>query len=696
MQALERNAEYHRTFGKEKDDAVPRISELDRYATRLAGLLHDVGHGAFSHVTENLLRECAVSDFDAVRDVLRDHYEGVTKVAPSEILAVMVVLSEEMRDVFQHPHFEAVSQPTELAGAIVGRILGSRTALNAGYLSGIISGPIDADKLDYMARDSHHSGLPLGLDLQRLISKLEVVVIRPDNAPVTDLRLRAEAAPSRRIYEMGISLSGVGAYEQMIIGRVMLYDRLYHHHKIRTAESMVRRLIDVAKEEGLPLLRLRNYMSSVSDEAFLATLGGMDYTGDVIRPDRRATAISRALLNRQTYHRALCFAAKFIAGLDGLPAQDGQDTRTLLWNSIYRVCMDPIQAMDLEAEIYRVACELSLKVEAFAHEADDLLVENIVVDLPANRSVVTGNDLLVRTEAGDIVLPTLYFDPEKWSKAYEHQKLIGFVLTPRRYVKVVSAAAKVVLYERFMVAMGREADKASKTANLFPSEAIRQAANLGLRSPACVTALVEHNPVLARVYPEDLRVPPDWQSIEPGLTKRLSESLEQALPAGVPASLHGAIIDAIEQLCGFVDFAEKEGLWIKADKLIEKDLQAELRKYLRSRSVKVSEGSEVGGGETDLVLPGNIVVENKVRGTTSDPLTAGVDYEWQARRYAISMTSQVSFVVIGYRPANEPAILALPSRILGNHQTPITPSSGSSFHGGTAFLQRHAVRNDKP
>ncbi len=99
------------------------------------------------------------------------HFPDVTKIAPSETVAIFLVLSEQMRRVFEHRHCEAVKETHKLATAIASRILGSRSNLNAGYLSGVISGPIDADKIDYMARDSHHSGFPIGLDFNRLISK---------------------------------------------------------------------------------------------------------------------------------------------------------------------------------------------------------------------------------------------------------------------------------------------------------------------------------------------------------------------------------------------------------------------------------------------------------------------------------------------------------------------------------------------
>src|SRR5262249_50057658 len=155
----------------------------------------------------------------------------VTSIAPGEIVAVLLILSEPLRQVFESPNLGATDLPGRLPFSICARILGSRDFLDAGYLSGIISGPLDADKLDYMARDCHHAGLPIGLDLHRLISKLEVVTVTPDATSIPEMRARAETSPHKRYHEIGISLSGLGAYEQLIVGRAILYDRLYYHHK---------------------------------------------------------------------------------------------------------------------------------------------------------------------------------------------------------------------------------------------------------------------------------------------------------------------------------------------------------------------------------------------------------------------------------------------------------------------------------
>ena len=123
-------------------------------------------------------------------------------------------------------------------------------------------------------RDRDESGLPLGIDLTRLISKLEVVVVTPETAPNQELRERAEQSPGKRFYELGISQAGLGSYEQLIIARVLLYDRLYYHHKVRAAEAMLQQLIRLAEEERGAKYSISDLFSAISDDIFVSVTGG--------------------------------------------------------------------------------------------------------------------------------------------------------------------------------------------------------------------------------------------------------------------------------------------------------------------------------------------------------------------------------------------------------------------------------------
>jgi HD superfamily phosphohydrolase len=335
------------------------------------------------------------------------------------MIAIVLVTSEALRSIFEHPRFGATSSPTRLAPAIVSHILGSRLCLDAPYLSGIISGPLDADKLDYMARDSYHAGLPVALDTNRLINKLEVVAITPENVTNPTLRDRAAATPGRRYYDIGISVAGLGAYEQMIVGRVILYDRLYYHHKVRAAEAMVRKLIEVAEHERGRQFVLEELFFNLEDDGMIDLFAGRLRADGFEGGNERARSLGATVRERQLYHRAYAVAKRFISGFEGLDAERQEQNRIYRWNILLEDLSSAEACRELERTIFETARRIGGELPGeFAPEGEELREEHIVLDIPFNKSVVRGSDILTRTEDGHLSTPNLFFDPERWSNAY--------------------------------------------------------------------------------------------------------------------------------------------------------------------------------------------------------------------------------------------------------------------------------------
>jgi HD superfamily phosphohydrolase len=666
LESLERNAKHRRQFGAPPDKDIPLPTENDRWSVRLAALLHDIGHGPFSHATEPLLRERFAKDFVTADKVLREAFEGVARIAPSEILAALLVVSEAMGRLLDHPRLGIPSEGggRDLAPAIAARLLGSRSYLYASYLSGIISGPLDADKLDYMARDSHHAGLPVGLDIDRLISKLEVVTVTRDNAPAS-LRDRVEKMPGHRIREVGIALAGLGAYEQMIIARVILYDRLYHHHKVRAAEAMVRQLVRLAEQERGRQITLAELLSHHSDDTMVEIWGGRLRTAAEGKDSPCSARLASAILERRIHHRAFAFAARFIQVPEGASEQDQHDARAETWNRVLTQVRTDTGCDELSKEIHRKALALASALPELFPEGTSISVEDVLVDFPVNKAVVRGGDILTRSDSGQVNLPNLFFDPERWSQAYEQQKQCGFVFAARSFVPLVALASKLVFFERFQIIMTEQADLASKTFGMvYPDWFQRAAERKQCTVEAALRLRGELKPLLVSIEPEDFVLPDSWRKADPHLAERLADGFQAGLPQGVTAELRTSVIDALRHLTMFADMAEKDGLFLSEKNLQEERLQAELRRHLRSREVNVREGEALGGGKTDLLLPGDIVIENKVRDRTADPVHAGQHYSWQARRYAQAICRQVVFSVVGYQPTDESARPPLPQRIV--------------------------------
>jgi len=175
-----------------------------------------------------------------------------------------------------------------------------------------------------MVRDSHFAGLPLGLDVNRLIAKLEIVAVTPQNAPNPSLAAQATNSPNNVLYEMGIAHNAMNAYEKLLVGRVFLYDTLYYHHKVRTSEAMVRQLIELVEEERGATFSVRECFEPVGDDAMLAVLGGTLKTRAGKGVGERAVKVAGAIRNRLLYRRAFAMSSRFITGMDGrLPEEKG-------------------------------------------------------------------------------------------------------------------------------------------------------------------------------------------------------------------------------------------------------------------------------------------------------------------------------------------------------------------------------------
>ena len=118
--------------------------------------------------------------------------------------------------------YEVQFQIDEAANWIVGRY----SKKNLAYLAHVINGPFDADKLDYLFRDSHFSGLPLSLDLDRLWASADL-----GRHPDTDETI------------LTLHQSSVVALEQILFNKINLFTIVYQHPKVRAGECVFQAVI---------------------------------------------------------------------------------------------------------------------------------------------------------------------------------------------------------------------------------------------------------------------------------------------------------------------------------------------------------------------------------------------------------------------------------------------------------------------
>lgn len=182
--------------------------ERDWQVVRLAALLHDIGHPPFSHAAENLLPMKAPENYSL--------FQGMAKPVERYVhedysVAIIETLLKDLIE--QHPCNRRNHKITtnEITALISKRPPGGATL----FWKDIISGQLDADRMDYLLRDSLHAGVSYGrYDLDRIISSV-CAVRRPQE----------ESAEPK----IAIMRGGVFAAEALIIARYWMHKQVYFH-----------------------------------------------------------------------------------------------------------------------------------------------------------------------------------------------------------------------------------------------------------------------------------------------------------------------------------------------------------------------------------------------------------------------------------------------------------------------------------
>jgi hypothetical protein len=215
-------------------DAGVALEPAEGLRLRLAALLHDVGHYPFSH---------------ALEEAGLPHHEELAE----RHLA--------------HPDLAAA---LEHAGTPAAKLLPLIRGQSRDPLAGLVSGPVDVDKLDYLSRDAAMCGVPYGvIDVERLLASL---VLAP--------------GPGGRI-ALAVHEKGLSALESLLFAKYQMYRTVYWHHAVRAATVMFKRLVRRAIADG----RIRPMdVAIATDDGLIHELSRDDPTGLALRLRERRLA----------------------------------------------------------------------------------------------------------------------------------------------------------------------------------------------------------------------------------------------------------------------------------------------------------------------------------------------------------------------------------------------------------------------
>ena len=174
------------------------LTEYDKVCVMLAGLLHDVGHGPFSHAFEHITNHS------------HEEYTAKIILGNTELNAILRNVSERLPQdivsIIQHTHENDI-------------------------LNQIVSGQLDADRMDYLLRDSYFTATSYGqFDLERILRTMRV----------------RKTSEGRKV--IVVKYTGIHSVEDYIMARYQMYWQVYYHPVARSYEAVFIQLFNRLKD----------------------------------------------------------------------------------------------------------------------------------------------------------------------------------------------------------------------------------------------------------------------------------------------------------------------------------------------------------------------------------------------------------------------------------------------------------------
>ena len=241
-----------------KFDLNATQSEINQWKKdlRLAALLHDIGHGPLAHLYEMMLNRNSILTKDLPKifnnspDYINPDLHKNVKI--HEWLSCHKILnSENIGNIIEGSDLEKISKMA------IGDYRNEQTDAKFWWIYEIIASEFDADRLEYLTRDSHFTGASYGqIDLDRIIDSTFII-------PEKD-------KPNRRL--LVDYVKGLASVECGLIARAQMYPYVYLHSTARAATAMMFRSFDYIYENEPDKNKFIENTSKMVDYEFILYL----------------------------------------------------------------------------------------------------------------------------------------------------------------------------------------------------------------------------------------------------------------------------------------------------------------------------------------------------------------------------------------------------------------------------------------
>jgi len=196
---------YHMAY---KAAEILNLNNNEKEIVACAALLHDIGHGPFSHTLEYILRD----------KLNVDHVDLTEKL----IFGEHKIFNESEKDFIVSPGVFEILNKYSIDLKQISNIIRGKSTKNS-YLCQLLNSSIDVDQLDYLIRDAYYTGVAYGMiDIDRF---LQTLIINGDR--------------------LAVLKKGVGVIENILMARSLMYSSVYFHKTVRIAELMLSKAIEL-------------------------------------------------------------------------------------------------------------------------------------------------------------------------------------------------------------------------------------------------------------------------------------------------------------------------------------------------------------------------------------------------------------------------------------------------------------------
>jgi len=407
---------------KQYTSSAPKFESRTTRNLRLAALFHDCGHSCFSHISEDLYHSCP--DMQALFDEGNFH-----NCHPHEALSALILKSGPVRTYLKELETNYHSYNLEFdVDQAADWIIGKTPSSQRKFETQVINGPFDADKLDYIFRDAHYSGVPVGLDLDRLWASCNV----------------GETSEGDKV--LTLHQASVAPLEQILFSKINLFAIVYQHPKVRAAEKMFQAVIEKAKTSPdefnfktsgrtLDMNKATDYLW-LTDELFFAEA--------LHRP--KDDPLHKKIHDIK-FRRLLVRALTISNDTTGRNCEAGF-----------------IQLRKLNQRgqnIFEAKRALAKEIIAAAGLEGTLDQSDVWIDLPSDPSFGEADRTFVRAVDGSLRKVSDVFPIHYWSQLYGMYKWRGHVFCPQQHQQKIYEASLDVFKSTFEVAFKKSAGDAS-------------------------------------------------------------------------------------------------------------------------------------------------------------------------------------------------------------------------------------------